>query len=698
MSHTTVVVPSVRGGDPSAGRRAARLPVAGFVVACLAGLMLLATPAAHADTVTVTIPADVSPRGVAITPDGNHAYVTNDRQDGTVSVIDISTNTVTTTIQVGQRPNGVAVTPDGTRAYVANADDGTVSVIDTATNTVTTTIEVAASDRPRFVVITPDGNHAYVSLSGVGGEPDRVSVIDTRTNTVTTTVRVETPLGVAVTPDGTLAYVVDADGDSVSVIDTATQEVVDTVPVGNYPYQLAIAPDGTRAYVTNTFDDSVSVIDTATRVVIDTVPVGNSPNGVAVTPDGTLAYVTNDDHTVSVIDTTTNTVTTTVPVGRYPFGVAITPDGTHTYVTNLNDSTVSVIAIGTPELTGTPPAGTVSQPYQYTFTLVGRPAPTTTVTAGALPDGLTLSSDGILSGTPTAAGLFEFTLTAGNGIGDDAVLPVAFDVQEAPVLNGEVPAGIVGQPFRHTFILGGRPAPTTTVTAGTLPDGLALGADGILSGTPTARGQFTFTVTATNGVGEGVDLPVDLTIVGTPALTGTPPTGEIGQPYTHAFTLTGDPAPHVTVTAGALPDGMTLTSGGVLAGTPTASGQFTFTVTADNGNGHDVRNVDLAIVGTAALTGTPPTGEIGQPYAHAFTLTGYPAPHVTVTAGALPDGLTLTSDGVLAGTPTATGRFEFTVTATNGIGEDVVLPVVLDITDIPPTGPFGSLQRLIWPF
>ncbi|WFR70938.1 putative Ig domain-containing protein [Prescottella defluvii] len=74
---------------------------------------------------------------------------------------------------------------------------------------------------------------------------------------------------------------------------------------------------------------------------------------------------------------------------------------------------------------------------------------------------------------------------------------------------------------------------------------------------------------------------------------------------------------------------------------------------------------------------------------------------MTVTAGALPDGLTLTAGGVLSGSPTVGGRFEFTVTASNGIGDDAVLPVVLDITDTTPPatgsiGSLGSLGSLTW--
>ena len=78
-----------------------------------------------------------------------------------------------------------------------------------------------------------------------------------------------------------------------SVIDTATNTVTATITVGAGPVGVAVSPDGTRAYVTNLGDDTVSVIDTATNTVTATIPVGDDPVGVAVSPDGTRAYVTN---------------------------------------------------------------------------------------------------------------------------------------------------------------------------------------------------------------------------------------------------------------------------------------------------------------------------------------------------------------------------------------------------------------------
>jgi YVTN family beta-propeller protein len=64
------------------------------------------------------------------------------------------------------------------------------------------------------------------------------------------------------------------------VIDTASNTVVATIPVGQIPQGVAITPDGTRAYVTNGVDNTVSVIDTASNTVVATIPVGNFPFGL----------------------------------------------------------------------------------------------------------------------------------------------------------------------------------------------------------------------------------------------------------------------------------------------------------------------------------------------------------------------------------------------------------------------------------
>jgi len=240
-------------------------------------------------------------------------------------------------------------------ASVPNYRSDTVSVIDTNPsntdyNKVISTIEVGRV--PSFLAITPDGTRAYVT-NRVSGT---VSVIDTDPgstdfNKVVSTIEVgSNPGKIAITPDGTRAYVTRS-GYSVFVIDTDPDsadfnKVVSTIQVP-IPAGIAITPDGTRAYVTSYGTRSVFVIDTDpssidfNKVVSKIGGLGYTPYVVAITPDGSRAYVTNSlDGTVSVIDTDPgstdfNKVVSTVKVAIRVSGVAITPDGTRAYVTSI---------------------------------------------------------------------------------------------------------------------------------------------------------------------------------------------------------------------------------------------------------------------------------------------------------------------------------------------------------------------------
>jgi YVTN family beta-propeller protein len=219
---------------------------------------------------------------------------------------------VSASIHIGGETRGVAITPDGKYAYVASGD--TVSVIDTAAGVVSASIDIGWPTTG--VAITPDGRHAYVAGDGTG--------------------------------DGTLFGGVPVPGTgpgAVSVIDTASGVVSATIPVGRLPWGVAITPAGTHAYVVDHNDNAVSVIDTASGVVSATITLGTkSPQTVAITPDGKYAYVTGPDESsllpggedprpdplpsrgsVSVIDTASGVVSATIPTGKNPFGVAICP-------------------------------------------------------------------------------------------------------------------------------------------------------------------------------------------------------------------------------------------------------------------------------------------------------------------------------------------------------------------------------------
>lgn len=328
------------------------------------------------DKVITTLSVGFKPYFIAITPDGTKAYVTN-YNSGSVSVIDALEDKVVDVITVGSKPYFIAVMPDGTKTYVVNSFSNSVSVIDTESDEVIGSIKV--SDTPTFIVITSDGTRAYV----VNSFSNAISVIDTTIDKVIETIAVgNKPYYMAITPDGRKAYVSNAgcnyftgsdsaslitrgtNSNTVSVIDLTTDMVIRTIPVGSKPYYVAITSDGTKAYVVNSFSNNVSVIDTITDTLITTIPVGNKPYYIAITSDGSRAYVTNsgsyyfmvngsnclidsdsDSDSVSVIDTSLNAVIETVRVDSTPLFVVITPDGDKAYVVNSFSNSVSVIEV-----------------------------------------------------------------------------------------------------------------------------------------------------------------------------------------------------------------------------------------------------------------------------------------------------------------------------------------------------------------
>jgi YVTN family beta-propeller protein len=147
---------------------------------------------------------------------------------------------------------------------------------------------------PLDAAVTPDGSRLLVVHSGfdLGGgffDPGKVIVVNTATNT-----RLGLPItvgrearAIAITPDGTRAYVLNAQDRTVSVIDIATQQVVGMpIPVGvGFPRDIAISPDGSRAYVPLGGGDGITVIDTASNQVVATVPAGSNHHGIVAAPN-----------------------------------------------------------------------------------------------------------------------------------------------------------------------------------------------------------------------------------------------------------------------------------------------------------------------------------------------------------------------------------------------------------------------------
>ncbi|TWQ11162.1 autotransporter domain-containing protein [Xanthomonas vasicola] len=388
---------------------------------------------------------------------------------------------------------------------------------------------------------------------------------------------------------------------------------------------------------------------------------GVTTQNVAITVNGDTAVEPNETFSVGLSGVSNATIARATGTG-----------------TILNDD--AVVTISPASL----PAATAGSAYSQTLTASGgTPGYTFVVSAGALPAGLTLNASGVLSGTPTASGSFNFTVTAtDNGAPTSGSRAYTLTVAGANVTlpATTLPAGTAGQAYSSaiTPATGGIAPYTYALTGGTLPSGITLNTNsGALTGNSTSVGSFGFTVTATDSTtgssSQGTQSYI-LTITA-PTIAVAPsavPTATRGTAYSQTLRASGGMAAYsYAITSGALPAGITLASNGTLSGTATVEGTFNFTVQATDANsftGAQACSLTVAGPNLVLPASALPAGTAGQAYAAAVTpATGGTAPYrYAVTAGALPGGVVLdAATGGLSGTPTVSGTFTFTLTVTD---------------------------------
>ncbi len=376
-------------------------------------------------------------------------------------------------------------------------------------------------------------------------------------------------------------------------------------------------------------------------------------------------------------------------------------DSANPAATGTGPETITIVAAPSLVITS-PPSGTVGAPYTGTIPVAGGTAPyTCAITAGTLPSGLSLSGC-VISGTPTVAGASPLTIKAtdSNNPATTSSGPITLTIAPAAlaVTTGTLPNGTVGVAYSSTIGVSGGTAPYNCVfTTGTLPAGLTLGANCLVSGTPTAAGTSSLTVNATDSGNPTLSAtgPVGITIVAAPVLTITsPPSGTVGTPYTGQIPVSGGTGPYTCkLSSGTLEAGLSLGTNCVITGTPTAPGAATVVVQATDSKSPATTSTGsvTVIINPASLaitTGALPNGTVGVAYSSTVGVTGGTAPYTcTFTSGTLPAGLTLGPNCLVAGTPTVSGTVSLLVKATDSSNPTLTAsgPVSLTIAPAPVT-------------
>lgn len=350
------------------------------------------------------------------------------------------------------------------------------------------------------------------------------------------------------------------------------------------------------------------------------------------------------------------------------------------------------------------PSGVVdmSPPYSIKFKVSGEgagPPFSFTMIWGTLPTGLTLRSDGVISGTPTEAGAWTFGVQlwdkAGNKGGDNDFV-IRIDPRVLVTTEAAGP-GTTGAPYSLALSAVMKSSSTVTssptspltwsVTSGQLPPGLTLGAtDGTISGTPTTEGSYPFTVRAALADGRSdtkalrIDVRVPVAIAARAA-----PRSEVGVLYRLPLAASGGTGTYTwSLSGGALPPGVVLGPGGVLAGKPQAAGAYRFTATASDTEGRSASYAGAIAVAARLEIDTRAlrAAKVDRAYRAKLRWHGGVEPRTwRVVRGKLPRGLKLDrKEGVLAGTPRVAGRYVVAIQARDGLDVTATRTLRLDVS------------------
>lgn len=479
-------------------------------------------------------------------------------------------------------------------------------------------------------------------------------------------------------------------------------------PIGPFDVALSIRPDTTGSTGTTmaTVTTSLSAYERKTLTIPFTVPTGLSVGryrldatvdsaGIATETDETDNVASSGSIRVQapLPDVTARAVTTNTasaaPGGSVGFSATLVNDGglsaTASWIAVLSQNAVvsrtdRVIGSGSQLLQ---PTGTAS--IAQTLTLP------TDLTPGIYTVGIVVDPEGLVDEV--------------SELNNAITAPVALAVSEGTLAidQGALPPAYQNLAYTYGFkAVGGDGNESWRINSSPPPTGLFLDPQtGILSGVPTMVESATFTVqvasgnqTASRTVTLDVVKPVgDFAILTRSLLAGTvgadyPPTSDMGTVQRIEAIGGTDPVTFTLPTSA--PPGLTLASDGLLSGIPTQAGRYTLDVTATDATGMTATRELVLTVGSPGqlmlVTDTLPTAYIRQAYQTQLRAVGT-STNATLTystTGPLPTGIRLGSTGVLAGSPTVTGTFEFPVTVSEGTGrqsDTALFRLVVDTDD-----------------
>jgi Putative Ig domain len=383
--------------------------------------------------------------------------------------------------------------------------------------------------------------------------------------------------------------------------------------------------------------------------------------------------------------------TTSGLISGTPTGAAVSNVSISATNTAGTDTKVLVITVTVPVpviSSALTKSGTVGTALSYQITASNTP---TSFAATGLPAGLSINTtNGVISGTPTAAATTNVNISATNAGGTDTdvlVITVTAAPAVTPVINSTLTkSGIVGAALNYQITASNTP---TSYSATGLPAGLSINTtSGLISGTPTATGVSNASISAGNTAGTDTKTLVITVTANAPVVTApTPKSATVGTAFSYQIVATNAPTSYG---ATGLPAGLSVnTTTGLISGTPTAAGTVNVSISATNASGTDSDVLVINIVDNSAPL--PPvissvltkSGVVGTALSYQIVASNTPTNYNAI---GLPAELSIDNGtGLITGTPTAAATSNITISASNLAGADSKV-LVLTVTAAPPTG------------
>lgn len=322
------------------------------------------------------------------------------------------------------------------------------------------------------------------------------------------------------------------------------------------------------------------------------------------------------------------------------------------------------------------PAATAGVPYSQGLQVDGGVGPYFWTLSGALPRGLSFSSDGTISGVPLSASQNNFSTIVTDAAGNRSTSTCSISVN-SPLFNVAtscpLPGGTTGTAYSQQLSAGGGIAPYSWSLFGSLPPGLSLSSGGVISGNPMTAGLRSFRLVVTDNSGASTATQCTMNVSAAAfALNSCPlPPATVSVPYYRSVQATGGVEPYIFSTD-RLPPGLILNTFGLLSGTPTTSGTFPMSIQILDSQGMNTTQPCSLTVNPSPVTISDicplPVARLGSPYSARFTASGGTPPYQFNASGLLPDGLSLGVDGSLSGAPRRVGDSTFYVSAADSQG------------------------------